>query len=77
MKERKEDDDGKPRTANESMRTNPFADRLVHVELGQLSKCSRSQLKPAKGRGVFNEVLPFLNYYMIRPLSEQKSLVVL
>ena len=71
MKGKKEDDDGKPRSANESMRLNPFADWLVHVELEQLSKCSRSQLKPAKRRGVLNEVLPFLDYYMIRPLSEQ------
>ena len=72
MKGRKEDDDGKPRTANESMRINPFADQLVHVELGQLSKYSRSQLKPEKGRGVLNGVLPLFNYYMILPLSESK-----
>ena len=69
MKGRKEDDDGKPRTANESMRLNPFTDQLVHVELGQWSKYSRSQLKSAKGRGVLNGVLPFLNY-MIHLLSE-------
>ena len=71
MTRKKEDDNGKPRYANESKRINPSADWLVHVELEQQSKCSRSQLKPAKGRGVFNGVLLFLNYYMIRPLSEQ------
>ena len=71
MTRKKEDDNGKPRYANESKRINPFADWLVHVELERLSKYSRSQLKPAKGRGVFNGVLLFLNYYMIRSLSEQ------
>ena len=77
MKERKEDDDGKPRSANESMRINPFADWLVHVELEQLLKCSRFQLKPGKGSGVFSGILLFFNYYMIRLFSEENLVVLL
>ena len=63
MKGRKEDDDGKPRSANESMRINPFADWLVHVELEQLSKCSRFQLNPGKGSGVHMESTIFQLLY--------------
>ena len=68
MKEKEEDDDSKP---NESMQINPSADLLVHVELEQMSNCSSSQLKPAKGRDVFNGVCYPTNYYMIHLLSEQ------
>ena len=53
MKERKEDDDGKPRSANDSMRIKPFTDQPDHVEL---SKCSRFQLKLEKGSGGSNGV---------------------
>ena len=48
MKGKKEDDDSKPKSANESMRVNQFADLLVHVELEQLPNCSRFQLKQAE-----------------------------
>ena len=48
MKGKKEDDNGKPKSTNESMRVNHFADLLVHVELEQLSNCSRFQSKPVK-----------------------------
>ena len=50
MKGKKEDDNGKQST-NESMRVNHFADFLVHVELEQLSNCSRFQSKPVKETG--------------------------
>ena len=51
MKGKKEDDNGKPKSTNESMRVNHFADLLVHVELEQLSNCSRFQSKPVKETG--------------------------
>ena len=51
MKGKKEDDNGKPKSANESMRVNQFADLLVHVELEQLSNCSSFQQKPVKEEG--------------------------
>ena len=76
MTRKKEDDNGKPRYANESKRINPFADWLVHVELEQLSKCSRFQLKPGKGIDVLSGILLFF-YYMIRSFSEQNLVVLL
>ena len=51
MKGKKEDDNGKSKSTNESMRVNHFADLLVHVELEQLSNCSRFQSKPVKETG--------------------------
>ena len=51
MKGKKEDDNSKPKSTNESTRVNYFADLLVHVELEQLSNCSRFQLKPVKEEG--------------------------
>ena len=52
MKGKKEDDNDKPKSTNESMRVNHFVDLLVHVELEQLSNCSRLQSKPVKGTGL-------------------------
>ena len=51
MKGKKEDDNSKPKSTNESTRVNHFADLLVHVELEQLSNCSRIQPKPVKEEG--------------------------
>ena len=51
MKGKKEDDNSKPKSTNESTRVNHFADLLVHVELEQLSNCSRFQPKPVKEEG--------------------------
>ena len=48
MKGKKEDDDNRQKSTNESTRANHFADLLVHVELEQLSNSSRIQPKPAK-----------------------------
>ena len=42
MKGKKEDDNGKPKSTNES---------IVNVELEQLSNCSRFQSKPKKETG--------------------------
>ena len=51
MKGKKEDDDNKPKSINESTRVNHFADLLVHVELEQLSNCSRIQPESVKEEG--------------------------
>ena len=48
MKGKKEDDNSKPKSANESMRVKQFTDLLVHVELEQLSDYSKFQLNPVK-----------------------------
>ena len=48
MKGKKEDDDSRPRPINESTRVNHFANLLVHVELEQLSNCSRIQPESMK-----------------------------
>ena len=74
MKERKKEDDGKPRSANDSMRINPFANQSDHVELEQLSKCSRFQLKPEKGSGVFNGVYHPTDLLYISSFFRAKSL---
>ena len=72
MRERKEDDDGNPRSANDSMRTNPLANQPDHVEL---SKYSRFQLKLEKGSGVSNGIYHPTIYYMLRPFSERYSFI--
>ena len=51
MKGKKEDDNGKPKSINESMHANQFADLIVHVELEQRTNCSRSQSMPGKETG--------------------------
>ena len=76
MKGKKEDDDDESKSANESMQSNQSADLLIHVELERLSKRSRFQLNPVKGSGMFDGVYQPTNIHMIRPFSEQKSLVV-
>ena len=51
MKGKKEDDDNRSKSTNESTRANHFADQLVHVELQQLSDCSRIQPKSVREEG--------------------------
>ena len=51
MKGKKEDDDNRPKPINESTRVNHFANLLVHVELEQLSNCSRIQPESVKEEG--------------------------
>ena len=63
MKEKKEDDESRPKSTNESMQINQSADLLIHVELEQLSKCSRFQLNPGKGSGVHMESTIFQLLY--------------
>ena len=71
MTGKEEDDNGRPKSSNESMRTNPFADSLVHVELEQQAVCSRSQLKQVREAAYSMEFTNLQNYYMIRLFSEQ------
>ena len=44
MIRKEEDDNGRPKSTNESMRLNPFADLLIHMELEQQANCSGFQL---------------------------------
>ena len=76
MKGKEEDDDGKPNPANEGIQNNQAADLFIHVELERLTKRSRFQLNPVKGSGIFDGVFQPTIIYMIRLLSEQRSLVV-
>ena len=71
MKGKEEDDDGKPKSVNESMQINQLVDLLVHVELEQIPNCSRFQSNPVKGGGVLDGVYCPTIIYMIRPFSEQ------
>ena len=48
MKGKKKDDNGKPKSASESMRINQLADLLAHVELEWLTDCSGFQLKKVR-----------------------------
>ena len=48
MKGKKKDDNGKPKSASESMRTNQLADLLAQVELEWLTDCSGFQLKQVR-----------------------------
>ena len=48
MKRKEEDDDGKPKSSSESMRSNQLADLSAHVELERLTDCSGFQLKQVR-----------------------------
>ena len=71
MTGKEEDDNGRPKSTNESMRINPFADLLNHVELEQQADCSRFQLMQVREGACLMEFTTLQNSYMIRPLSEQ------
>ena len=66
-----EDNKGRPKSTNESMRINPFADLLTHVELEQQTDCSRFQLMQVREVACLLEFTILQNYYMIRLFSEQ------
>ena len=72
MTRNEEDDKGRPKSTNESMRLNPFADLLTHVELEQQANCSRFQLMQVREVVCLMEFTILQNYYMIRLFSEQK-----
>ena len=71
MKGKEEDDDGKPKSASESMQINQLVDLLVHVELEQMPNCSRFQSNPVREGGVLDGVCCPTIIYMIRLFSEQ------
>ena len=71
MKGKEEDDKGRPKSANESIRINPSADLLVHVELEQQANCSRFQLMQVREVACLMKFTILQNYYMIRLFSEQ------
>ena len=71
MKGKEEDDDGKPKSASESMQINQLVDSLVHVELEQMPNCSRFQPNPVKEGGMFDGVCCPTILYMIRSFSER------
>ena len=56
MKEKKEDDEGRPKSTNESMRLNPFADFPNHEELEQQAKLFQVSVDASEGRDVLDEV---------------------
>ena len=71
MTENEEDDIGRPKSTNESLRLNPFAGLPNHVELEQQADCSRFQLMQVREEACLMEFTTLHNSYMIRPLSEQ------
>ena len=74
MTGKEEDDDGKPKSTNESMRIHQLADVLAHVEPEWLTDCSGLQLKQV-GSGVLKGFL--LSYKLSYVLSSfRPNLVV-
>ena len=60
MKEKEEDDDGRPKSANESMQ---LIDLSAHVELEQQPDCSRLQLKQVREAACLTEFTTFQLFY--------------
>ena len=52
MKGKKKDDNGKPKSASESMRTNQLADLLAHVEAGMVDRLFWISVEESEGSGV-------------------------
>ena len=67
-----EDDKGRPKSTNESMRINPFADFPNHVELEQQADCSKFLLMQVRDGTCLMKFTTLQNSYMIRLLSEQR-----
>ena len=68
MKGKEEDDDNKPKSANESMQ---LIDLSVHVELEQQPNCVGFQLMQVKEAACSMEFTILQTYYMFRPFSER------
>ena len=68
MKGKEEDDDDKPKSANES--TQPF-DLSAHVELEQQPNYAGSQLMQAREAACSMEFTILQTSYMFRPFSER------
>ena len=71
MKGKEEDDDGRPKSASESMQNDQLVDLLVHVELEQMPNCSRFQSNPVREGGVLDGVCCPTIINMIRLFSGQ------
>ena len=52
MTGKKKDDNGKPKSASESMRTNQLADLLAHVEAGMVDRLFWISVEESEGSGV-------------------------
>ena len=75
MKGKEEDDDGKPKSANESMQINQLVDLSDHVELEQQPDCSRFQLKQVREAACLTEFTTLQLFYD-SSFFRAKSLVV-
>ena len=75
MKEKEEDDDGKPKPTNESMQINQRVDSPIHMELEQQPKGSRFLLKQVR-EAAYPRSLPLFHYFMIRPFSERSHFLI-
>ena len=72
MKGKKKDDNGKPKSASESMRTNQLADLLAHVEAGMVDRLFWISVEASEESGVLNGVFTVLqNSYVLHLLSER------
>ena len=71
MTGKEEDDDGKPKSTNESMRINQLADVLAHVEPEWLTDCSGFQLDQVGEAACSRGFCCPTNYYMLCLLSER------
>ena len=58
MKGKKKDDNGKPKSASESMRTNQLADLLAHVEAGMVDRLFWISVEESEGSGMLIGALP-------------------
>ena len=56
MKGKEEDDDGRPKSASESMQINQLVGLWVHVKPEQMPDCSRFQSNPVREGGMFDGV---------------------
>ena len=65
-----EDDKGRPKSTNDSMRINPFADFPNHAELEQQANCSRFQLMQVRDGTCLMKSTTLQNSYKIPLLSE-------
>ena len=74
MKEKEEDDDGKPKSTNKRTQINQRVDLPIHMELEQQPEGSRFRLKQVR-EVAYPRSLPLFHYFMIRPFSERIILI--
>ena len=76
MKGKEEDDDGRPKSASESLQINHLVGLSVHVKLEQMPDRARFQLNLVREGGIFDGVCCSSIIFMFI-LSRAYSLVVL